>query len=95
MGKATLTVKSKPKKGKKAKTETIGTVSFSIPAGATKPLRVKLNAVGSTLLRSAHGHLSAYLKVVKESPGPSKTQFRERAPRPAEGRVEEVAGQRR
>jgi hypothetical protein len=74
VGKVTLTVKSKPKKGKKAKTESIGTASFSIPAGGTKLLKVKLDSVGGALLRAANGHLGATLKIVKASPSPSKTE---------------------
>jgi streptogramin lyase len=74
VGKLTLTVKSKPKKGKKAKTETIGTASFSIPAGETKLIRIKLQGTGPALLRTAHGNLSAGLKIAKASPSPSKTE---------------------
>jgi sugar lactone lactonase YvrE len=73
VGKVTLTVKSKPKKGKKAKAETIGTASFSVPAGATKLIRIKLQGTGRALLRTAHGHLSATLKIAKASPLPGKT----------------------
>jgi streptogramin lyase len=74
VGKLTLSVKSKPKKGKKAKTETIGTASFSIPAGETKLIRIKLQVTGRALLRSAHGNLGAALKIAKASPSPSKTE---------------------
>jgi streptogramin lyase len=73
VGKVTLTVKSKPKNGKKAKAETIGTASFSIPAGETKLIKVKLQGIGQALLRTAHGHLSATLDVAKASPLPRKT----------------------
>jgi streptogramin lyase len=74
VGKLTLTVKSKPKKGKKAKTETIGTANFSIPAGQTKSVTIKLQASGRALLRSAHGRLGAALKIAKTSPSPDKTE---------------------
>jgi streptogramin lyase len=70
-GKVTLTAK---KKGKKAKAETIGTASFSIPAGGTKLIKIKLDGTGSALLRAAHGHLGAAVKIVKESPSPSTTE---------------------
>jgi hypothetical protein len=73
VGKVTLTVKSKPEKGKKAKTETIGTASFSIAPGKTKLIKVKLLGTGRALLRAAHGHLGAALKIAKASPSPSKT----------------------
>jgi streptogramin lyase len=75
VGKVTLTVKSKPKKGKKAKTEIIGAASFSIPAGETKLIRIKLQATGRALLRTAHGHLGALLKIAKASPIPAKTEI--------------------
>lgn len=74
MGEVTLTVKSKPKKGKKAKTEIIGVASFSIPAGETKLIRIKLQGTSRALLRTAHGHLGAFLKIAKASPSPSKTE---------------------
>jgi streptogramin lyase len=74
VGKLMLIVKSKPKKGKRAKTETIGTASFSIPAGETKPIRIKLQGAGPALLKSAHGNLGAGLKIAKASPSPSKTE---------------------
>jgi hypothetical protein len=51
-GKLTLTGKSTPKTGKKAKTETIGTSSFSIPAGKTVTVRLTLNATGRACARS-------------------------------------------
>jgi hypothetical protein len=72
-GKLTLTGKSTPKKGKKAKPETIGTATFSIPAGKTVTIELKLNATGRSLLGTAHGHLSASLRILKSSPAPSQT----------------------
>jgi streptogramin lyase len=75
VGDVTLTVKSKPSKGKKAKTETIGTASFSIPASETKLIRIKLQGTGRALLRTAHGNLGAGLKIAKASPSPSKTEI--------------------
>jgi streptogramin lyase len=74
VGKLTLTAKSKPKSGKKAKTETIGTAGFSIPAGETKPIRVRLNGTGLALLRTAHGDLGAAIKIAKSLPSPSKDE---------------------
>jgi hypothetical protein len=72
-GKLTLMGKSTPKKGKKAKTETIGTVTFSIPAGKTTSVQLKLNGTGRSLLAAAHGRLSATLTILKSSPTPSQT----------------------
>jgi hypothetical protein len=73
-GKLMLTAKSKGKGQKKAKTETIGTASFSIPAGKTAAVKLALNATGRALLNAAHRHLSATLTILKTSPGPSSTQ---------------------
>ncbi|HEY2142041.1 MAG TPA: hypothetical protein VGG98_08275 [Solirubrobacteraceae bacterium] len=72
-GKLILAGKGTIKKGKKAKTETIGTAAFSISPGNTATVRLKLNAVGRSLLGMAHGHLSASLTVLKSSPAPSQT----------------------
>ena len=72
-GKLTLTVKVPFKKGKKAKTETIGTASFSVPPGRTATIRLMLNAAGKALLGAGHGRLSATLSILKSSPAPSQT----------------------
>jgi hypothetical protein len=77
-GKLTLTVKvrSKGSRGGKRddpKTTTLGTATFSIPAGRTATVELELNAAGRSLLGTAHGHLSATLAVLKSSPAPSQT----------------------
>lgn len=72
-GKLTLTAKSTPKKGKKPKTETIGTASFSIPARKTATGEFKLNGAGRALLSAVHGRLSATLTILKSLPTPSQT----------------------
>ncbi len=71
-GKLTLTVKAK--KGKKGKTETIGTATFSIPAGKTGVVTITLTAAGRALLKAGHGKLSATLTIVKSSPSPTSTE---------------------
>ena len=79
-GKLTLIVtlkgKSKGKHGKKAKTETIGTAAFSIPAGKTGGVTITLTAAGRTLLKAGHGKLSASLTILKSSPAPASTQHK-------------------
>jgi len=77
-GEVKLTVKVVTKKGKKehAKTEIVGTAVFSIGAGRSETVRLKLGAAGRALLSEAHGHLGATLEIVKSSPSPSKTQMR-------------------
>jgi len=64
------------KNGKKkhTKTQTIGTATFSIPAGKTETVKLTLNAAGKTLLGAAHGHLNAQLTIRKSSPAPAATQ---------------------
>ncbi len=75
-----LTVKMKGTKGQgkkntaKTKTTTIGTATFSIPAGKTTTVAVKLNATGRVLLSAAYGHLSADLTILKSSSVPTGTQ---------------------
>jgi cytochrome c551/c552 len=73
-GKLTLTVTSKGKHGKKAKAETIGTAAFSIPAGKTGVVTIKLTAAGRALLKAGHGNLSASLTIFKSSPAPATTK---------------------
>jgi hypothetical protein len=73
-GKLTLTVKGRARKGKKTKTKTIGTASFSIPAGKTATVDVTLDGAGRALLSAAHRRLSATLTVLKSSPAPSRTR---------------------
>ncbi len=75
-GRLTLTVKRTTGKGKKrhTKTQTIGTATFSIPAGKSETVKLTLNGTGRALLSAAHGHLSATLTVLKASPSPSNTQ---------------------
>jgi len=72
-GKLTLTAKGTAKKGKKAKTEVIGTASFSIPAGKTVTIKLTLNTAGKALLGADHGRLGATLSIVKSSPAPWQT----------------------
>jgi hypothetical protein len=74
-GKLTLTVtsKGKGKHGKKAKAETIGTAAFSIPAGKSGVVTIKLTAAGRALLKAGHGKLSASLTILKSSPAPAST----------------------
>jgi alpha-tubulin suppressor-like RCC1 family protein len=74
-GKLALTVKTKNKgKHKQSKTTTIGTATFSIPAGKTATIKVELNGTGRALLGAARGHLGTTLTILKVSPVPSKTQ---------------------
>jgi hypothetical protein len=72
-GKLTLTVKSATKKGGKAKTETIGTATFSIPPNETRTIKLTLSATGKALLGADHGRLGATLSILKSSPSPSQT----------------------
>jgi hypothetical protein len=75
-GKLTLTARSKAKKGKKAKVETIGTAPFSIPAGKTATVTLTLTVAGRDLLKADHGKLDANLTMLKTSPSPANTQHK-------------------
>jgi tripartite motif-containing protein 71 len=75
-GRLTLTIKRTTGRGKKrhTKTHTIGTATFSIPAGTSETVKLTLNRTGRALLSAAHGHLSSTLTILKASPSPRKTQ---------------------
>ncbi len=75
-GNLTLTAKSTTKKGKKkhSKTQTIGTATFSIPAGSTATVKLTLGSAGKALLKTAHGRLSASLMILESSPAPAATR---------------------
>lgn len=75
-GNLTLTTKGTSKKGKKAKTVTIGEATFSIPSGKTTTIKLKLNTRGSALLSAAHGRLNAGLTILKLAPSPENTQLK-------------------
>jgi hypothetical protein len=76
-GKLTLTASSRSGSGKarRARTESIGTASFSIVAREQATVKFALDKAGRALLRAAHGHLSATLTIVRTAPLPSKTQI--------------------
>jgi len=71
VGKLTLAANGTTKKDRK--TTAIGTAGFSIPAGNTATIELKLNAPGKALLGADHGRLGAMLSILKSSPAPSQT----------------------
>lgn len=74
-GKLTLSTQATSKaKGKKKRTITIGIAQFSIVAGKTATVKVKLNAAGRGLLSADRGRLAANLTILKLSPAPEHTQ---------------------
>jgi hypothetical protein len=73
-GKLTLMVNTRAKKRKKARAETIGTVAFSVPAGKSKVVTIRLAAAGRTLLKADHGRLSASLTILNSSLAPTSTE---------------------
>ena len=77
-GKVTLTVTLRIKSGKRRliRTEAVGSAVFSIPAGKSETVTLKLNFAGRRLLAAGHGHLGAILDIVKASPIPSQTEAR-------------------
>jgi hypothetical protein len=54
--------------------KTIGTAVFSIAAGRTGVVSVRLNAAGRRMLGTHHGRLSASLLLVRQSPAPALAQ---------------------
>ena len=62
------------KVGHRSKTKMIGTGTFSIAAGRSAVIKIKLNAAGRVMLVRHHGHLLATLVIVRQSPGPSRSQ---------------------
>jgi hypothetical protein len=61
-------------RARNAKTESIGTASFSITAGAETTVKVTLDKAGRAFLSAAHGHLNIALTILRTSPPPNKTQ---------------------
>jgi hypothetical protein len=54
--------------------KTIGTAVFSIAAGRTAVVKIKLNAAGRSMLGARRGRLSASLLLVRQSPAPVLAQ---------------------
>jgi hypothetical protein len=75
VGELTLAVSENSKgKARGAKTESLGTASFSIAAGEEATTKITLDKTGRALLTAAHGHLNASLTILRTAPLPSKTQ---------------------
>lgn len=72
-GRLTLLVKTKAAH-KKLKTRAIAAGSFSLTGGRARIITLKLNSTGRSLLRAAHGRLSARLTILRLSPAPRATQ---------------------
>ncbi len=73
-GKLTLTSRPNRARGRKRpKPQDLGTASFSIKAGASATIEVRLNARGRAMLHSGHGHLAAVLRIFESSPVPAQT----------------------
>jgi ribosomal protein S6E (S10) len=71
-GKLTLSAQAK---SKKKRAITLGTAGFSIAAGKTATVKVKLNVAGRGLLKAVHGRLAAHLTILKLTPVPEHTQI--------------------
>jgi hypothetical protein len=59
----TLKLSVRVKAGKHIRTKTIGTGTFTIGAGRTRTVTVKLNGLGRSLLAARHGRLNASLLI--------------------------------
>jgi subtilisin family serine protease len=71
-GRLTLTIKTRTATGRR-RVRTIGTASFSIPAGRIATIAVDLDSIGHTFWHVAHGRLSATLTILA-SPSASKAR---------------------
>jgi hypothetical protein len=67
-GKLALSVRLSAGKGRRSHTPTVGTASFSIVAGKTASVRIRLNTTGRALLRKDHGRLNASLAILQSAP---------------------------
>jgi Bacterial Ig-like domain (group 3)/Carboxypeptidase regulatory-like domain len=59
---------------RRLKTTTIGTATFSIPAGKSATVRLALNSAGRALLKADHGTLNASVTIVESSAGHTSTR---------------------
>jgi subtilisin family serine protease len=66
-GRLTLTINAHARLGRH-RVRTIGTASFSIPAGKTVRIAVSLDAIGRTLWHAARGRLNATLTILASPP---------------------------
>jgi hypothetical protein len=71
-GRLTLAVRMKAR-NRRPQMRTVGASTFSIPAGRTRTVTVKLNAMGRLLLGAAHGRLGATVAILKMSPAPARS----------------------
>jgi hypothetical protein len=62
-------------KNSRSRRTTIGTGTFSIPAGRTAIVTLRLDAAGRALLKAHHGRLSASLTIVESSGGSTSTRY--------------------
>jgi hypothetical protein len=67
-GKLTLSVQEASEGRGRSRTAPIGAASFLIAAGKMATVRIKLDATGRALLRTAHGHLGARLTIHQSVP---------------------------
>jgi hypothetical protein len=73
-GKLTLSTQAASRGKRRSHTVMIASTGFSIAAGKTTTVPVKLSSTGRALLGAAHGHLSAHLTIVQSAPGPARTR---------------------
>jgi hypothetical protein len=96
-GRLTITATATVGKGKTrhARTERIGTASFSIAAGAEGTVKITLDGTGRALVRTAHKDLSATLTIVRTTPSSDQDPDTDRPLADAEGdedKGQKVAG---
>ena len=67
-----LAVRVRVRAGSRTRTESVGSVSYSLLAGHSERLSVKLDALARTLLGAHHGRLKATLLIARTVPSPAK-----------------------
>lgn len=67
-----LTLRAQVRSGGRPHTKTLGSTGYSVLAGHSERLTVKLDALARTLLRANHGRLKATLLIVRSEPSPPK-----------------------
>ena len=74
-GRLTITAATKSPRGR-SRSATVGTASFSIPAGRLTTVKVRLNSAGRALLSAHRGRLTVKLAIRKRSPHPADADLR-------------------
>jgi hypothetical protein len=75
-GRIELTVRARPSSKRHPRVRVLASTRFSVAAGATVVIGLRLGASGRAVLKRAHGRLSATLTVVRTLPAPAQIHSR-------------------